>query len=424
MMQAYIKTYGCTLNQADSDIMESILQKSGIGISRSMDSSDVVIINTCTVKKPTEQRILDQLKKLEKEKRRIVVTGCMAGANSGIIEKYAPSASIVSTGNMQGISEIVNAAHQGRKVTENSYTRTDRLLFFNPKESVIAKVPVADGCLSSCSFCETKFARGPLNSFSEDLILNAIANSARIGAKEIQLTSQDMGAYGADRRTNIALLMKKISLIDGGFRVRIGMLNPEHLPKYFDEFIEAMHSDRFYKFVHLPVQSGSNAVLREMRRMYNIEQFSDYVDRLRKAIPGITVETDVIVGYPTETESDFDASLEFVKSVKPDVTNISKFSKRHNATASKLKGISTEEMVRRSLEMSRTVRAVQKGINDRFIDMNIDTLITENASKSMNGRSNSYKQVVINEPKGKVVGDRVDAKIYAVSSNVLYGKLN
>ncbi len=273
---------------------------------KSESEADVVVVNTCTVKKATAQKILYKLNNLDRSGRRVVVTGCMAGANQEMIEKYAPNSSIITMPNVDKIGRLAHETYNGKRNIINEYKKVDRLALFEPSNSVIAKIPVSDGCLSSCSSCETKFARGSLNSFSEELILKSIEQSMRRGAKEIQLTSQDMGAYGIDRGTNIAELMQKISLIEGDFRARIGMLNPEHLHRYFDQLAEAFKSDRFYKFVHLPLQSGSNKVLADMRRACRIEQFESYVDELRNRIPGITIETDIIVGFPTETDEDFE----------------------------------------------------------------------------------------------------------------------
>jgi threonylcarbamoyladenosine tRNA methylthiotransferase CDKAL1 len=418
-MKAYIKTYGCTLNQADSDIISSVLKNNDMEVVDSESLADVVIVNTCTVKKATSQRILYKLNKLDASGKRLIVTGCMAGANQDLIEKYAPSASIVTAPNIGEISSVASASG---KMVLNQYKRRDRIALLEPNRSIIAKIPVNDGCLSSCSFCETKFARGVLNSFSEELILKSIEQSVRNGAKEIQLTSQDMGAYGIDKGTHIAKLMAKIALIDGDFKVRVGMLNPEHLHKYFDAFANALQSERFYKFVHLPVQSGSNRVLSDMRRNYTIEEFEIYVNKLRERVPGIAIETDIIVGFPTETEADFDETVEFIKRVRPEVTNISRFGARPHASASKMEQLSNEMIKERSNNLSRVVRAVQHEINDNFIGKKLDITITESNDKSFNGRNLNYRQVVVVR-KGDVsmeIGSMHNVLINSASANVLY----
>lgn len=423
-MKAYIRTYGCTLNQADSGIISSMLKRDDVELVGSEGDADVVVVNTCTVKNATSQKILYKLNQLDKSGKPTVVTGCMAGANRNLIEKYAPNASMITTPNIGMITDTVTGAREGRRVVLDAYKKTDRLALLEPANSLIAKIPTSDGCLSSCSFCETKFARGPLNSFSEELILKSIEYSARNGAKEIQLTSQDMGAYGMDKGTNMAKLMERINMLEGDFKVRVGMMNPEHLYRYFDAFADALDSERFYRFAHLPVQSGSNSLLRDMRRPYTIEEFDGYVRELRRRIPGITIETDIIVGFPTETDSQFEETVEFIRRTRPDVTNISRFSARPHAPASRMEQHSSPTVNHRSNVLSRAVRSVQHEINDRFIGKKLDVIITESNDKSLNGRNMSYKQVVMARAGGNSNGFRMGETygmlINSASANVLY----
>ncbi len=418
-MRAYIKTYGCTLNQADSDIMSGILNGDGIEISESEEASDVVIVNTCTVKTPTQEKILNVLSKLEKTGKKVVVTGCMASANQDLIEKYAPSASILTTSNIEHIAKAVTS---DERLVFNNYNRADKLDLFTSANNIIAKIPVSEGCLSNCGFCETKLARGPLNSFDEEKIINAVRFSVQRGAKEIQLTSQDMGAYGLDKKTNIAKLMQKLQLIEGDFKIRIGMLNPEHLHKYLDGFASALSSDKFYKFVHLPVQSGSNKVLKEMKRLYTIEEFDGQIRYLREKVPGITIETDIIVGYPTENEEDLEQTLEFIRRTKPNVVNMCKFWSRPNTYASKLKQLPNSVIGSRSAKLGRVVRKVQQEINDQYIGKSFEVVVTEIDERSFNARMDSYKKVIIKNDTPMNLGAKIRASINAASCNVLYGE--
>ena len=425
VMQTYIKTYGCTLNQADSDIIAGIIGDAGIGRSGSEDDADVVIINTCTVKSVTERKILEKLSRMDRGGKKIVVTGCMAAANPDLIAKYAPNASIVTMPNVSHIPGILDGINSGKRYAINKYEASDRITGFKPAGSTIAKIPISDGCLSSCSFCETKFARGMLNSFSEDLIINAIKYSIKSGSKEIQLASQDTGAYGLDKGTNIARLMHRISSINGDFRVRIGMLNPEHLGKYMDDMVDAFSDKRFYRFIHLPVQSGSDRILKAMRRNYTAEDFIDRVAKLRKEINGLSLETDIIVGFPGEAKTDLEATIGLMNCVKPDVTNISRFAARPHASAARLKQIKPEEVKERSSQVLRVARRIQHEINNSFINKKIDVLMTEETEASVNGRTDSYKQVVIKKTGTCIpeVGMHYVASVYAESANVLYGKI-
>ncbi|MGC8568287.1 MAG: tRNA (N(6)-L-threonylcarbamoyladenosine(37)-C(2))-methylthiotransferase [Candidatus Micrarchaeia archaeon] len=427
-MKIFIKTYGCALNRADSNIIKSVLVSRGMEIVDEIDKADVAIINTCTVKNPTEQKILYLLEKLE-GKKNIVVTGCMSSANRDDIEKVAPNASIVTATNIPKIAEAVEAAYNGGKVVFDKYSVNDRLVFLNPGKRIISEIPISEGCLSNCTFCETRFARGALHSFPESTIIAAIKKSVENGAKEIEITSQDIGAYGLDKGTNIARLMEKIIDIEGNFKVRIGMMNPEHFGKYASEFIEALKDDKFYKFIHLPIQSGSDKVLKEMNRNYTTKEVMEYIELIRERLESVLLETDLIVGYPTETYKDFKETIDFTKKARFDVSNISKFGARPHAPASKLEQISPKEINKRSVELTREVREMQHNINEKFIGRVQKVIITEVTERSINGRMDDYRQVVIAnsanmiEDLQSLLGTVQKAEIYGVTSHALYGRL-
>ena len=418
-VRAYIRTYGCTLNQADSDIISSVLSAEGIELSANEKDAEAIVVNTCTVKNATSQKILYKLSQLENSGKKVVVTGCMASANRDLIERYAPNASIVTAPNAARIGEAVGSKE---RMVFDSYSKVDRLEMYRPGSGTIARIPISDGCTSSCTFCETRFARGGLNSFPEQLILKAIEASVANGAKEIQLTSQDTGAYGLDRNTDIARLMHAITYIEGDFKVRVGMLNPEHLHRYIDGFCEAMCDRRFYRFAHIPIESGSNPVLKAMGRHYTVDELESYVERLRGSVPGIAIETDIIVGFPTETDKDFKDTVSFIRRCRPEVTNVSRFGARPHAPSSRMMQNSTETINSRSRELSRVVRGVQSGTNSSLIGSSMEVLITESNSKSMNGRSRSYRQVVIPSGRelGLEIGGTYNMLIKAASANVLY----
>lgn len=426
MARALIETYGCTLNHADSDIMEHLLKAQGIdvvnGKYRKGQEVDCVIVNTCTVKNPTETRILDRIKKISAEKKRLIVTGCMASANADKILAVAPGSSIVTTNNIHRITDAVEELGSRDRIDYSESGRIDKLEYATSQSSVISRIPISEGCLSSCSFCETKFARGPLNSFSERLILKAIEMNVRNGSREIELTSQDVGAYGLDRGTNIAQLLLGIGDIEGDFRVRVGMLNPEHLDKYIDSLISAYSDRRIYRFVHLPVQSGSNKVLNEMQRRYTIEQFNGYVAEIRSKVPGISIETDVIVGYPTETDEDYEESVSFISSVRPTFTNVSKFGARPHAKASRLMQIDNKTVKERSSNMSRIARSVQREDFSKLVGTRTRALVTEENNKSMVCRDDSYRIVALDKSSDVAMGDFVDVEIIGNTSVCLIGR--
>jgi len=430
-MRVFVKTYGCTLNQADSDIIINSLKSQNFEIVDSEGSADVVIVNTCTVKQPTEEKILNYISKINKTGKKIVAAGCLATASPKKIKRYAPNAGIITTANIDKAVEAVVDIYNNKKAIFDSKNKLDKVELMNRvnrnENIIIAKVPINEGCLGNCSFCETRISRGALNSFSEEQIINAIKFSAEKGVKEIQLTSQDAGAYGFDRGTNLIQLMKKITEIQNPkFKIRIAMMNPEHLIPIADEFMELLKEPHFYKFVHIPVQAGSNKVLKDMNRKYTREEFLSLVDNIKSYahdLPDLTIETDIIAGYPTETDEDFKETIDLVKQARFNIVNMSRFWKRDHTLAAKLKQLPNNEIRKRSIELARVVRRIQKEINDTYIGKYFDVVVTEENEYSFNARLDSYKKVIIKKnsnTKSIKLGMMLKVKIAAATANVLY----
>ena len=217
-------------------------------------------------------------------------------------------------------------------------------------KSTIEIVPISQGCLSYCSFCKTKHARGNLFSYSEKDIVRHISNAVKNGAKEIWLTSQDSSAYGLDISTNLARLLKRIVSIPRDFKLRVGMANPDYFKLFLDDFIEVLKNEKIFKFVHIPVQSGNNQVLKDMKRNYTVEDYKQIIDKIKKEIPSVTISTDIICGFPTETKEQFNDTLNLVKEIKPDIINIPRFWPRPGTVAARLKQIDGGEIKRRTRE--------------------------------------------------------------------------
>ncbi len=428
-MRAYIKTYGCTLNASDADLMRCMLEADGIEVVRHADAADVVVLNTCTVKRATEQRIVHALGTMAG--MRVVVTGCMAGANADTIARAAPHASIVTQPNICHIADAVRQASAGARTVIDGYAHTDRAALLarmlgSNRTGPVARIGIGDGCLSACAFCETRYARGPLNSFSAQQIIAAVRGSVAGGAVDVQLAAQDAGAYGAERRTNIVELMRAVSEIEGDFKVRIGMLNPEHLGGYIKEFASALNHERFYKFVHLPVQSGSDAVLHDMRRRYSVESFEEQVRVLRSEIEGVAIATDIIVGYPTESDEDFEDTMALLSRMRFEMINISRFAPRPHARASSLPQLPARLIKERSVRASRHARSIMAQNNSEFIGRDVEFRVTEETRASLNGKSDSYRQVVLRKgacAAGASLGERLRGRVYAASAYALYARV-
>ena len=409
-MKIYFETYGCTLNQADTDIMKGILVERGDAIVEKEGEADVLVLNTCTVKGPTENKIIARLKTLNG--KRVVVAGCLS-INRKRVRSVLPNAPLVWPSAVSRIAEAVDAAVEGLPVELNELKRaeTKSRLYTAP----ILRVPISEGCTGNCHFCQTKLARPVLVSYSEKTIVEWISEGVRRGAKEIQLTSMDTGAYGIDRGTNLVELLKCINGIDGDFLVRLGMINPEHAKSMKDELIGIMKNGKLFRFIHAPVQSGSEKVCKEMGRKHTVKDFRDIVSSFRKEMPDVTIATDIIVGYPTETEEDFQKTVELLEEMKPNVVNLSKFTPRPGTKAAEMKQLPTEKIKERSRKMTEIVRRVCADNNRKYIGKTFPVLVTEKGK----GRTENYKQVAFKEDAES--GSRIKIKIKDANHGSLFG---
>ncbi len=337
-MKVFIKTYGCTFNQRDGQAIAGVLTKAGFTIS-SEKEAEIIVVNTCGVKTVTQDKIINYIKSLKKT---TFVGGCL----TKMIDFSKLNVHIFDTNT---ISQLPNQIK--KNIKENlSNEKENHLKLPVIETNDLQIIPIAEGCLGNCNYCSVKFARGNLKSYSIEDIVNSIH------AKKILLTSQDNGCYGLDINTNLIELLKNILSLKQDFQIRIGMMNPEHVIKMLLELIEVYKDSRVIKFIHIPVQSGSNKVLKEMNRRYKVEQFKNIVKKFRKSLPDICISTDIIVGYPTETEEDFLETKRLLEELNLEIVNLSRFAPRPKTAASKLKPLPTEAMKERSKVLSRIIK--------------------------------------------------------------------
>ena len=287
MTKICIETAGCSLNQSDSELMAGLLKDAGFDISRSAEASDLVIINTCTVKGPTEAKFWKRLAELMNLRKKIVIAGCIAQTIPDELKEF----SLIGTTQINNIVSVVEETLNGNVVKLIAFGKNPRLnLPKIRKNRVVEIVPISSGCLGEpCAYCKVKQARGDLVSYEKDAIIKQVSKAVISGAKEIWLTSQDNGCWGKDIDNSFPALLREVAKIPGDFKIRVGMMNPNYAKEFLDELIEAMKNDKVFKFLHLPVQSGNNEILKLMRRKYTAEDFKDVVSRLRDEIPGISM---------------------------------------------------------------------------------------------------------------------------------------
>ncbi|WP_290900231.1 tRNA (N(6)-L-threonylcarbamoyladenosine(37)-C(2))-methylthiotransferase [Ferroglobus sp.] len=420
-MKVYIETYGCTMNQADSDIMRGLLSRE-YAFADSADNADVVIVNTCGVIGFTERKILRRIEEIKRMGKKVIAAGCLARIARKRLEM---ADALVSPDNVHRIGEVVKAVLNGKRVEIINVSKVDKAEISGVKcrlnENAIAIVSISEGCLGNCSYCATKIARGRLRSFSIEKIVEEVKRVVEMGYREIQLTSQDTGAYGKDKGYRLPDLLEKIAEIEGDFRVRVGMMNPQHAMEILDDLIEAFKSEKIYKFLHLPVQSGDNKILMDMRRNHTVEDFEEVVRAFRKAFDDVLLSTDVIVGFPTESEESFEKTIELVKRVKPDIVNITRFSPREGTLAAKLKDIPDWIKKERSRRLTKICEEIGLENNLRFVGKKMRVLVTKRGkNETLLARADSYRPVVLGEGR---IGEFYKAKVVDAKFNYLVGEL-
>ena len=404
------------MNQGDSDIIRAYVTKEHELVDN-IDESDVVIINSCGVIGFTERKIAKRVKKIKEVGKKVVVTGCLTRINP---EAISHADALLSPKKIDKINLAITKVLSGEKFVDLSNGKIDKS--YLPKRRLrinsIAIVPISEGCLGKCSYCATKAARGSLKSFSLERIVEDVKRCVEDGYREIQLTAQDTGAYGKDLGLSLVDLLEKIIKIDGEFRVRVGMMNPHHALEMLDDLLSVFSSEKIYKFLHIPVQSGDNEILRHMRRDHTVEDFLEVVRAFRRKFE-ITIATDVIVGYPTESEESFEKTFRLIKEVKPDIVNITRFSPRPNTLASKLKDLPDWIKKERSRRLTKLMERIGFEINKRYIGKNLRVLITKHGKNdTLLARSDNYKPVVV---RSGDIGEFRSVKIVGCTSTYLLG---
>ncbi|MBI2508348.1 tRNA (N(6)-L-threonylcarbamoyladenosine(37)-C(2))-methylthiotransferase [Candidatus Woesearchaeota archaeon] len=344
-MKVYLKTYGCQANIADSEAIAGILKQDNYELTDNEEEADTIIVNTCSVKNSSQSKELHYIREKAKTKK-VVVGGCLTKTLD--IRKYAPEITAVfDTNSILKIPEVLQKEEDHfSNVKENRLTAP-----VIRKDKSIGIISIGEGCLNSCTFCATKLARGNLRSYRIGDIKRSVEKAVKEECKKIYLTSQDNGCYGFDIKTSLPELLNELTTIEGNYIIRVGMMNPWHLTKILTELIEAYKSEKIMKFLHIPVQSGSEKILKHMKRIHTVENYKTAVKEFRKIFPEISIATDVIVGYPFEAEEDFQLTYNLIKETKPEVLNISKFSSRPGTKASELKQLSSEMIKERSVRL-------------------------------------------------------------------------
>lgn len=398
MVKVYIETYGCALNQADSETIAGLLRAEGFQVVESSQPADLIIINTCTVKERTYLNFVKRLRELQRLGQPLIVAGCIPE-----VYRESPLLKDVSFIGVNEIDQIVEVVHRvlDGEIVQRCGTEVSRRRLLLPTlraNPVIEIIPIAQGCLGECTYCQTRFARGRLHSYPPEHILLRVRLALKDPAvKEIWLTSQDTGAYGLDIGTNIVELLKEILTIKEEFRLRLGMTNPEHLLPLLEELLQIFSEDeRLYRFLHIPLQSGSDRVLRAMKRKYTVAEFLRIIHKIREQFSEFSIATDVITGFPEESEEDFLATLSVLREIHPAMVNRSRFSARPLTPAARLPRLPSAVVSDRSRRLSLLVEELSHQENLRWLGWRGKVLIDlQKRPDSLISRNLYYKPIII-----------------------------
>ena len=423
--KVYIETYGCSASFSDSEICAGQLSQAGYLIVDNPKDSDVNVIVTCTVKTATANRMFHRIKKLSENNSALVVAGCMPKTQAKEIKKLNPNASLMGPDSIDQITDIVNSTLNGIPLIQLGKSTKPKVLLpkirINP---VIDIVEIGTGCLSSCTFCQVKIAKGTLISYPPDAIVEQIQKSTDSGCREIWLTSTDNGCYGMDMSMDLADLLTSIVDIQNNFLVRVGMMNPMHTKKKFHKLFNIFSHDKIYKFLHIPVQSGNNRVLKSMLRGHSREDYILMCSSFREKFPLSSIATDIIVGYPTESDEEFRDTVELLKSTQPDVVNLSKYGARPGTKAIEMEQVPNSTINARSKSLTSIIKEISLERNKKWLDWTGNCLVNENGKidGTMIGRNFAYRPIVLKN-SDVVLGNHYNVKIVEAQSTYLVGEI-
>lgn len=372
-MKVCIFTFGCTYNSGDTRKLVSLLISKGCEIVPTEKSADVIIINSCVVVGRTERKILNLLRKYRD--RQLIVTGCMNDVRRKEILSVS-SPIFLSTGEIY-----------------SSFRSCEHVPAYE-----VGIVQISRGCDGSCRYCITRYARGPLMSHPVDEIVSDITSNVRSGSVEIRLTAQDCSAWGNDRGDNLAHLLNIAGTLPGQFRLRVGMMNPETLLPIQDALVRSFRHQKIFRFLHIPIQSGSASVLRRMGRNYSPEDVQAIVSRFRERYPDLTIATDVITGYPGETDHEFQETIELIRKIRPAKVNHTRYSRREGTPAAAEKDMPDYQKKVRSRVLQQETEIIYHEINRSLMGTIMRVIVTEKIRLgSVMARSDNYTGILLKE---------------------------
>jgi threonylcarbamoyladenosine tRNA methylthiotransferase CDKAL1 len=396
----YIEGHGCSASLADTEILAGIIQHSKYEIVDDPRNADLAVLVTCSVKSVTEQRMLSRIRDLQKDGRKVIVAGCLAKAEPEKVLAINNRLSLLGPNNLNRIVPAIDSALSGAQFKSIENSNLVKLgLPRSRKNQIVGIVEIASGCLSSCTFCQVKLVKGTVFSYPEREIVKEAELLVQGGCREIWLTSTDNSAFGKDSKTTLANLIRKVCEVPGDFKVRVGMMNPLLTRgKILDDLIAAFSHDKVFKFLHLPVQSGSDRILRLMQRGYGVQDYYETLDAFRSHFPNLTLSTDLIVGFPFEEEIDFEDSLKLLEKSRPDVLNLSRFGAREGTRAAEMPHQTPPTVSKeRSKKATMVWKRIARENNLKWLGWRGKVIVDERVVGAFVARNDFYKPCVLKD---------------------------
>ena len=426
--KVWVEAYGCSASMADSEMISGMLRSGGYELAESPDAGALSVIVTCSVKDATEHRMVSRIKALAKSGKPLVIAGCLPKADRQLVEALSPSASLIGPASIDKIVDVAESTISGLRQVILQDTGSDKINLPRVRlNQSVSVVEIASGCLSECTFCQTKLAKGLLRSYRIGDIVRQVKSDVAIGCSEVWLTSTDNGCYGRELGSDLVDLLSACCTIAGDFKIRLGMMNPMYLPRMLDRLVDLFaENDKLFKFIHIPVESGSDRILRLMKRGHSSETFLESVQAFRKRIPEMTVSTDIIVGFPTETDEDFEKTMELIDESQPDSINLSRYGARPGTESAKWKKgrVSSQIAKLRSGRLHILAGRVATKRNSLWKNWEGEVIVDEAGKNGYaQARNHAYKSVMVSGAGELALGDRRRVKVYDFSNFSLRAKI-
>ncbi len=428
--RVYIETYGCQMNVSDTELMMGVLKKAGFRRALGFEDADVVLLNTCAIRERAEERVVGRLSQLSHAKRTrpdlvLGVSGCMAKHLAEQLLNELPYVDlVVGPDSYRRLPELIEEA-AGNPALDVRLDRREDYLELDPvrQEGTNAWITIMRGCDKFCTFCIVPYVRGRERSVPAADLLRQVRMAASEGFRQVTLLGQTVNSY-YDGETDFADLLKMVAGVDGIRRIRFTSPHPSD---FSEKLIGTMAEEsKICRFIHLPVQSGSDAVLKAMKRTYSMEQYLDLVARLRTALPGLCLSTDVIVGFPGEAEPDFESTMKLMRHVRYDSAFMFKYSPRKGTVAYREipDTVSETEKARRLEAVIAQQTRISGEINRRYVGQLQYVLVEGDARRGRGqavGKSDGFKTVVFPR-NGIKTNTFVNVRITDATSHTLIGQ--